>query len=90
MSNNKGNGFLGLISGLGLGALIGVLYAPKSGKSLRKDIKNYATEVSEEARTKLEKKKKQLQLELLDIEEKLEKNSKEVEKDLNKKKNKAK
>ena len=39
-----GNGFAWFLAGLGLGAVIGVLYAPKSGSETRQDIMNAATE----------------------------------------------
>ena len=46
MSDND-NGISGLgwfLAGLGLGALAGVLYAPKSGKETREDIANRAAD----------------------------------------------
>ncbi|HKD92565.1 MAG TPA: YtxH domain-containing protein [Terriglobales bacterium] len=39
-----GNGFAWFLAGLGLGAVIGVLYAPKSGAETRQDIINAADE----------------------------------------------
>jgi len=48
--NNHGNGFLiGLIAGGALGAIIGLLYAPKSGKELRNDIKLKSNEYLDDA-----------------------------------------
>ena len=38
MSDNNGNGFMWFIAGLGLGALVGVLYAPRSGNETREQI----------------------------------------------------
>jgi len=40
MSDSEGSvgGFGWFLAGLGLGALVGVLYAPKSGKETREDI----------------------------------------------------
>lgn len=48
--NNQGNGFLiGLIAGGALGAIIGLLYAPKSGKELRSDIRLKSNEYLDDA-----------------------------------------
>ncbi|HVJ07986.1 MAG TPA: YtxH domain-containing protein [Acidisarcina sp.] len=43
----QSSGFSWFLAGLGLGALIGVLYAPKSGKETRDDIAAQAREKSE-------------------------------------------
>lgn len=43
----QGGGFSWFLAGLGLGALIGVLYAPKSGRETRDDIATQAREKSE-------------------------------------------
>jgi len=48
--NNSGNGFLiGLIAGSALGAIVGLLYAPKSGKELRDDIRAKSNEYLDDA-----------------------------------------
>lgn len=48
--NNGGNSFLiGLIAGGALGAIIGLLYAPKSGKELRDEIKAKSSEYLDDA-----------------------------------------
>ncbi len=48
--NNGGNGFLiGLIAGGAIGAIIGLLYAPKSGKELRDDIRLKSNEYLDDA-----------------------------------------
>ena len=48
--NNGGNGFLiGLIAGSALGAIVGLLYAPKSGKELRDDIRSKSNEYLDDA-----------------------------------------
>lgn len=48
--NNSGNGFLiGLIAGSALGAIVGLLYAPKSGKELRDDIRAKSNEFLDDA-----------------------------------------
>ena len=44
---NQNGGFSWFLAGLGLGALIGVLYAPKSGRETRDDIASQAREGSE-------------------------------------------
>jgi gas vesicle protein len=41
------SGFSWFLAGLGIGALIGVLYAPKAGKETREDLANSAREGSE-------------------------------------------
>ncbi len=40
MADDNGNSFLWFLAGLGLGAVVGVLYAPKSGAELRSDIRS--------------------------------------------------
>jgi len=48
MSDEKqGSGFSWFLAGLGLGALIGVLYAPKPGRELREDVANNARDGAE-------------------------------------------
>jgi gas vesicle protein len=48
--NDNGSGGLGwFVAGLSLGALLGVLYAPKAGKETREDIINGAREAKERA-----------------------------------------
>lgn len=48
--NDNGSGGLGwFLAGLSLGALLGVLYAPKAGKETREDIMNGAREAKERA-----------------------------------------
>jgi gas vesicle protein len=45
MSDNSGaSGFMWFIAGLGLGALVGVLYAPRAGRETREAIMNKAEE----------------------------------------------
>lgn len=39
MSNKKSNGVLKFLAGVGIGAGLGILFAPKSGEETRKDLK---------------------------------------------------
>jgi gas vesicle protein len=50
--DSKGQGLAWLLAGLGIGALVGVLYAPKSGRETREDIAHGAREGSEYLRTR--------------------------------------
>ena len=43
------SGFGWFLAGLGIGALVGVLYAPKAGKETREDLLNVAREAKEKA-----------------------------------------
>jgi gas vesicle protein len=44
MSDRDGNSFLWFLAGLGIGALAGVLYAPRSGSETREAIRSRAEE----------------------------------------------
>ncbi|HVO82023.1 MAG TPA: YtxH domain-containing protein [Terriglobales bacterium] len=44
MSDREGNSFLWFLAGLGIGALAGVLYAPRSGNETREAIRARAEE----------------------------------------------
>ncbi len=44
MSDREGNGFLWFLTGLGIGAAIGVLYAPRSGRETRESLISRAEE----------------------------------------------
>lgn len=51
MSDDRsGGGILWFLAGLGIGAAIGVLYAPKSGRETRDDIARYAQEGTEQVK----------------------------------------
>jgi gas vesicle protein len=52
MAEQDGSGFLWFLAGLGLGGLIGVLYAPKAGAETREEIKARAEEGREYVRTR--------------------------------------
>jgi gas vesicle protein len=54
--NESGTSGLGwFLAGLGVGALIGVLYAPKAGKETREDLMNGALEAKDKAAELVEK-----------------------------------
>jgi gas vesicle protein len=61
MADDSGNGFMWFLAGLGLGALVGVLYAPKSGRETRQalvdaaqDGREYLTERGTGVRTQVD------------------------------------
>lgn len=55
MSDRDGSGFLWFLAGLGIGAAVGVLYAPKSGDELRQQIR----EVAEDGRNSVKERARQ-------------------------------
>jgi len=50
MADRDSNSFLWFLAGLGVGAVVGVLYAPHSGDEMREAILNKAQEGREKAR----------------------------------------
>ena len=50
MSDRDGSGFLWFLAGLGVGAVVGVLYAPRPGDETRDVIRSKAQEGAERAR----------------------------------------
>ena len=52
MAEDNGSGFMWFLAGLGLGALVGVLYAPKSGSETRETILEKAEEGREFVKTR--------------------------------------
>lgn len=61
MAEDRGNGFMWFLAGLGLGALVGVLYAPRSGRETRQalvdaaqDGREYLTERGAGVRTQVD------------------------------------
>jgi gas vesicle protein len=50
--SNSVNGLAWFLAGLGIGALAGILYAPKSGRETREDLVNSAREGSDYLRTR--------------------------------------
>ena len=49
---DSGNNFMWFLAGLGFGALMGVLYAPRSGRETRDSLKNTAQEGREYIKTR--------------------------------------
>src|SRR5579872_4404134 len=52
MSDRDGSSFVWFLAGMGLGALVGVLYAPRSGSETREALKNRAEEGREYMRNR--------------------------------------
>ncbi len=50
MADRDGGSFVWFLAGLGVGAVVGVLYAPRSGDEMRGAIRSRAQEGSEKAR----------------------------------------
>ena len=50
MADRDGSSFVWFLAGLGVGAVVGVLYAPRSGDEMREAIRSRAQEGSENAR----------------------------------------
>ena len=50
--DNRAQGLAWFLAGIGIGALVGILYAPKSGKETRDDIVNSAREGADYVRVK--------------------------------------
>lgn len=61
MSDRDGNSFVWFLAGLGLGALAGVLYAPRSGAETREQLKARAEEGKEYMRTRAREARDQAQ-----------------------------
>jgi gas vesicle protein len=55
MSNRDGSSFLWFLAGLGIGAAVGILYAPKSGDELR----HHLREVAEDGRDTVKERARQ-------------------------------
>jgi gas vesicle protein len=52
MSDRDGNSFLWFLAGLGVGAVVGVLYAPRSGDEMRDVLRSKADEGREYVRNR--------------------------------------
>jgi gas vesicle protein len=52
MSDNDGSSFVWFLAGLGIGGLVGILYAPRAGSETREDLKARAEQGREYVRTR--------------------------------------
>jgi gas vesicle protein len=59
MADHDGNSFLWFLAGLGVGAVVGVLYAPRSGDETRDVIRSKAQEGSDQAREQVRRARQQ-------------------------------
>ncbi len=59
MSDSDSNGFLWFLAGLGIGAAVGILYAPKSGRETRETIWQAAEDGREAVTTRARQAKDQ-------------------------------
>ena len=50
MSDRDGSGFLWFLAGLGIGAAVGILYAPKSGDEVRRQLREAAEDLPDKAK----------------------------------------
>jgi gas vesicle protein len=50
MSERDGSGFLWFLAGLGIGAAVGILYAPKSGDEVRQQLRAVAEDLPDKAK----------------------------------------
>jgi len=70
---SKKNGFLKFLTGVGIGAGLGVLFAPKKGSETREDLKNKICELAEKIKEiDVEEVKKEFNAKLDDIKNDLE------------------
>jgi gas vesicle protein len=59
MSDRDGNSFVWFLAGLGIGAVVGVLYAPRSGDETREVLLSKAQEGGEQVRQRARKAREQ-------------------------------
>lgn len=59
MSDSESNGFMWFLAGLGIGAAVGILYAPKSGRETREAIMQAAEDGREAVNTRVRQTKEQ-------------------------------
>ncbi|MCK9417213.1 MAG: YtxH domain-containing protein [Candidatus Dojkabacteria bacterium] len=67
MDNSTKSFFSGLFTGLAVGAVAGILLAPKSGEETRGDIKKFAVDMSDKATDKYEEIKKEVERRLNEV-----------------------
>ena len=61
MADEESNSFLWFLAGLGIGAAVGILYAPKSGRETREAIMQAAEDSREAVNTRVRQTKDQAQ-----------------------------
>ncbi|PYX34395.1 MAG: YtxH domain-containing protein [Acidobacteria bacterium] len=59
MSDRDGNSFVWFLAGLGVGAAVGILYAPRSGEETREALLSKAQESGERVRSQARKAREQ-------------------------------
>ncbi len=59
MSDRDGSGFLWFLAGIGIGAAVGILYAPKAGDEMRQRIREVAEEGRDNVRERARQAKEQ-------------------------------
>jgi len=59
MSDRDGGGFLWFLAGLGVGAVVGILYAPSAGDEMRDVLRSKAQEGTEKAKQQARRVKEQ-------------------------------
>ena len=59
MSDRESNSFVWFLAGLGLGGLVGILYAPRAGSETREEIKARAEQGREFVRTRAKEAREQ-------------------------------
>ncbi len=69
-NDNGVSGFGWFLAGLGIGALVGVLYAPKAGRETREDIVSGALDARDKASVLAQEKAQQLQAKAQQLQEK--------------------
>lgn len=59
MADNEGSGILWFLAGLGIGAAVGILYAPKAGEDIRVDLRRRAEQGRDVVRDRARQAKEQ-------------------------------
>lgn len=71
MSENSTNSFLALLAGVAIGAGLGILFAPESGKKTREKLKAGVDEYSDELKAHLQELKSKVQTSASNVSENL-------------------